>query len=503
MAALLLLLGLESHAQQAWRPFRPGLIYTYEVPNATGGGINTAEGIYTLRLDSAYRTAAGDSAWAFNRVLRETTGLSPGRAASLFASQFRKSRNNLFGQRLLWQPGSADYTLESVTEGGVAAGATLLLRPRVPVASTWVANAARGITATLTSRGAQLVSGQPDTVATITLSTGPVVRLSRQYGLLEGPQWLALDGSPTRWVATQLPATLAQSAYNPAKLFDLQPGDELGYINDPITFNPIPCPPTYILRRIMARQQTSDSLIFTVREQSVITTSGAPGCNGGGVPGTVYSAIRTFKWALSLRTGQLGQFISTPLLAGEYRESAGAVDVGYGGVQTTNSSAVCGGSQVLLYERLNRNANNSGTFVHFIDVSFRASYSAVLGLGPISSISTYLTYYRRTRNGTTTTCGSAAPFAMLLPSRAAVAATVASLHPNPAAEATTLTLAQPARPGAVLRLTDALGRLVWSAPLAAGQLAATVPLAGQPAGLYLLRLSQPGAAGASWKLLHE
>lgn len=163
-------------------------------------GYFTTLGIYTLRLDSAYMTATGDSAWAFNRVMREISGYTPGNARAI---RFRKSRNNLFGQRLLWQPGSSEYTLETVTEGPAQAGATLYLRPRAAVTSTWVANSSLGINATLTSRSLQTVNGQPDTIATITLSTGPVVRLSRRFGLLEGPQWLALSGTPPQWVATQ------------------------------------------------------------------------------------------------------------------------------------------------------------------------------------------------------------------------------------------------------------------------------------------------------------
>ena len=94
-------------------------------------------------------------------------------------------------------------------------------------------------------------------------------------------------------------------------------------------------------------------------------------------------------------------------------------------------------------------------------------------------------------------------FANLLPTRATQAAAIATLHPNPASEAATLTLATPARAGSSLRLTDALGRAVWSAPVPAGQTAVAVPLAGQPAGLYLLHLTGPDGTNATWKLTHE
>lgn len=112
-------------------------------------------------------------------------------------------------------------------------------------------------------------------------------------------------------------------------------------------------------------------------------------------------------------------------------------------------------------------------------------------------------YTRKTVNGVTTICGNPQPFVNLLPTRAAQAAAIATLHPNPAAEAATLTLAQPPRPGTTLRLTDALGRVVWSSPVAAGQTAVAVPLLGQPVGMYLLHLNGSDALAASWKLLRQ
>ena len=105
-------------------------------------------------------------------------------------------------------------------------------------------------------------------------------------------------------------------------------------------------------------------------------------------------------------------------------------------------------------------------------------------------------------NGASVICGSRQDFVNLLPTRAAQAASVATLHPNPAAEAAILTLAAPARPGYALQLTDALGRTVWSGPVPAGQTSVAVPLAGQPAGLYLLHLSG-GETTATWKLNRE
>lgn len=501
LAAMSLFMGWSAQAQQPWRPFRPGLIYTYEVPGATSNGRFATLGVYTLRLDSAYVTASGDSAWAFNRVMRDVSGYTPGNSN---ASRFRKSRNNLFGQRLLWQPGSSEYALETVTEGTAQVGAALRLRPRAPVASSWVANSALGLNATLTSRSLQTVNGQLDTVATITLSTGPVVRLSRRFGLLEGPQWLALSGTPPQWVATQLPAPLNQTLYSPLRLFDLQPGDELGYRFDGSIVMPVACTWSRSLSRILTRRQVNDSLVYTYITQNRDENSGGPGC--GTPAGVTYSGIGTGRWAFSLKTGKSREFIDLPMLAGEYRLSgAGSVSISRGIVQFQPGGGGCGENQLLAYEQLFSfgSQNGNGVFGGIPDLFTQSLFSVSLGLGIVLRGETYLAYYRRTRNGMTTTCGSPLAFVNLLATRAAQAAALATLHPNPAAESVTLALAQPARPGQRLRLTDALGRPVWSGPVASGQTIASVPLAGQPAGLYLLHLISADGTSATWKLTHE
>ena len=91
--AILFLLHFGASAQQAWRPFRPGLIYTF----VTAPVGNATPNAFLLRLDSAYRSATGDSVWAFNRLLRPGDGSV---LAAYNSLSVRKSRNNLFGARL-------------------------------------------------------------------------------------------------------------------------------------------------------------------------------------------------------------------------------------------------------------------------------------------------------------------------------------------------------------------------------------------------------------------
>ena len=123
----------------------------------------------------------------------------------------------------------------------------------------------------------------------------------------------------------------------------------------------------------------------------------------------------------------------------------------------------------------------------------------MLALGAVATFGSGLRYYHRSV-GTPLTCGSCTGFSNLLPARATQAAALATLHPNPATDQATLTLA---RPGHTLRLTDALGRTVWQAAVSVGRTALAVPLTGQPAGCYLLHLSGADGTTATWKLNHE
>ena len=242
-----------ARAQQAWRPFRSGLIYAF----GTSGSSVT----YLLRVDSAYATASGDSVWAFNRLLR----LANGSVLTRYAyGQGRPSRNNLFGARLRWQAGTSAFVLENVAEGSAQAALALRLLPQVAVGSTWAASAAPMLTATLRSRSWQPISSAPgspsDTVAVIALSSGQELRLSRQYGLLAGPRWLETSGTVPQWELVQPPVSVANSALSPLALFNLQPGDQLGYSETPQSVSGPPCITTRTLRLILTRQQTADSL---------------------------------------------------------------------------------------------------------------------------------------------------------------------------------------------------------------------------------------------------
>ena len=479
-----------------WRPFRPGTVYSFLQARGTA----TPTHVHTLRVDSAYATAGGDSVYTFNRLLRPVPG---GSAYALF-----RSRNNVLGARLRWRPGTRDYYLEANAEpalGGPAAPVALLLRPSAAVGSTWVASTAPALSATLTGHGLGLAGGAPDSLATITLSNGQILVLSRLYGLIQGPQWLQLSAAGTAQPSTwQRYGTLGPGLglYDPRTLFALSVGDEIGYSLVAPQFATLVCQSGYRLRRIVARQQTADSLVLSYKEQDVVTTSGVPGCPGPA--GTTYSAVRAGRWAFSLRTGASPQWPFMGLLAGEYRKSAiGDAWLMGRGYDLQFATGMCLADPVTMDFIGVYGAGSSGPYAPGIDyLAINQTRTPSLGIG-IEHFTDYydnrLAYYRRG----TVSCGQPLAFAGLLASRASQALAAATLAPNPATGQATLALAAPSQPGTMLALTDALGRTVWRTPVAAGQLRLAVPLAGQPAGLYLVQLLAPAASPLTWKLVKE
>ena len=197
--------------------------------------------------------------------------------------------------------------------------------------------------------------------------------------------------------------------------------------------------------------------MFTFQEQQRRQTFGAPGC--GTLVGTALLPARRGRLALALRTGHSRQAV-----------------------------------------RLYPDAGTPSTYRLGLDV-VGETQAFVPGLGAVLDYDIALKYFRRAA-GSPLTCGPAANYATLLPTRTVQAAAFA-VFPNPAGAAATVAVAAPVQPGTRLALRDALGRTVWETALAPGQVRATVPLAGQPAGLYLVQLEASGAAPVAQRIVKE
>lgn len=330
--------------------------------------------------------------------------------------------------------------------------------------------------------------------------------VSRHYGLLSGPVLANPNGATGAPVlaAAELPTPLAASVYGPLRLFAMQPGDELGYVQEPFSYGLL-CERSYILRRVLTRQLTADSLVFTFLEQRQRQTFGAPGC--GAPAGTALLPARRGRLAMALRTGRSRQYEALPLLSGEYQPYA-SPEQGWlltGRLRQGDGSGapVCAAGTGLALQavRLYPDAGTPGIYRLGLDVLGETQAFAP-GLGAVRDFDITLEYFRWA-SGSPLTCGPAANYATLLPTRAAQAAAAFAVFPNPAGAAATVALGAPAQPGTRLTLRDALGRTVWETALAPGQARAAVPLAGQPTGLYLVQLEAPGAAPVAQRITKE
>ena len=163
LLVLLTALGAGPVRAQQYRPFRFGA--SYQLVATTTAGDTT----HLLRLAS--RTVqASDSVFAFaprTSYQRRTPGQS-------YCGDYVRRADNLFGTTMTLRPGG-------VVVLAAANGRTFTLKPRAPLGQVWAATAA-GLTAQVTARALGTVLGQPDSLATIALSDGATLVLSRRFG---------------------------------------------------------------------------------------------------------------------------------------------------------------------------------------------------------------------------------------------------------------------------------------------------------------------------------
>ena len=484
---------------QNWRPFRAnGDVHAFR-----GASADT---ILTLRLDSAAVRGA-DSVYYFNRTMRPRSNF-----------EWSKSLNNQFGKFMRYNRAQRTYDL--FWDGGPNTGFTLdktmVLKPFARLGETWTsAYTDFGIPTTLVSRGISLIDGVSDSIATFRLGNAPGVQvvLSKNFGLVSGPADLRFGPGPTKMLTlARRPAPAGQSYYNPLALLNLQPGDELGYYREPFTFGPFSCFTEQLLRRVLSRQLTADSVIYTFQQQSktVYSNVPSPGCSGSGTivsPVTmvrVSASRRTGRWAGNQNQNTLLMPVNTDLLAYEYRAQSmsNMLMMGQPVIANRSGGNSCGGGALLQQNVLYPSRIGVYTNDPAIDVAgWRQLVANNVGL--VVQSDSRLSYFRRTVNGTVQTCGNRMSFDTLLPTKAARRAATFQLYPNPAAEAATVTLPMPARTATTIRVLDGLGRAVSSQQLPAGQTTAKISVQGLAVGVYLVEVQAAGEVPQYLRLQHQ
>lgn len=468
-------LGFTAARAQNYRPFRFGLSYQLSA-RATPGDTT-----HLLRLASGQLQGA-DSVFLFEKRTSRTLT----RPAS--CGDYVRRRDNLFGESMRGRPG-AEYVFAA------ANGHTFTLRLRAPLGQAWAATAG-GLTASVTARTLGTVLGQPDSLATVTLSDGAVLVIGKRLGWVSGPplgRYLNGRLPQAPLTLTALPELgLGTRQLGAFVVYDFQPGDVfLRKAESTQLLGPgVRCLVQQWTRdSIISRTLNASGTLLEYQQQSRTLTR-----NCGGTPVLSAPVVQTVRitpatdqldqptsfWALT--AGSIGSLLHLPA----WRTA------NYNGrpVQQHMAYGVCNGAVSTDSTSL---FDTSG-----LDYGFHVSTAPGLGRTRAESISftseiTTLIGYRKGAE----TWGQLTTFAQLLPARASRPASTSTAFPNPfAAELAvgfTLTQAQPVG----LTLRDALGRLVLeqaATPLAAGARQLTLPTAGLPAGAYTLHL-RLGAEG--------
>ncbi|MDB5267214.1 MAG: hypothetical protein JWP58_254 [Hymenobacter sp.] len=461
---------------QAYRPFRFGL--SYQLNAATPGDTT-----HLLRLAS--RQAQGpDSLFLFDK--RTSRGRALPQQGN--CGYYVQRNDNLFGTSLTQRPG-AEYILTA------ANGRTFTLRPRAALNQAWAATTA-GLTARVTARTLGTVLGQADSLATITLSDGAVITLSKRLGWVSGPalgHYLNARLPQATLTLTALPELgLGTSQLGAFAVYDFQPGDVFLRKNvNQFSLGPGVICQTQIWTRdsIISRTLSAngDTLRYQQRRRTLTRS-----CSGAAVlSAPVVQTLRITRTMghLDQPTGFWGGAVSVGTGSLVHLPAWRTTDYNGRLVQRHADYMQCGTPAADSTSLRNASNLDAGYFV-----------LTAAGLGQTqeehSSFTLETTTLLGYRKGTET-WGQLTTFAQLLPVRASRPASTTAAFPNPfdAEIQVTFTLARPQAVG--LALHDALGRKVLEtglAPQLAGTRRLTLPTTGLPVGMYSLhlRLMQEG-----------
>jgi len=460
----LILLATTARAQ-SYRPFRFGL--SYQLSAGTAPGDTT----HLLRLASR-QLQGSDSLFLFDkRTSRATT-------RPLNCGDYVRRTDNLFGASLRIRPGS-EYVLTA------GSGRTFTLRPRQALGQLWVATAA-GLTATVSARTLGSVLGQADSLATITLSDGAVLIISKRFGWVSGPPLGSyLNGRLPRapLTLTALPELgLGIRRFGAFVVYDFQPGDVFLRKTDSYGGG-APCVEIWTRDSVLSRSpgRTADTLVYRIARRSLTRSCSRSSSTLGA------ASVETLR--ITPATDHLDQ------VTGFWEQSATAAVVGLVHLPAWRTASY---NQRPVQRHLQYmicvTAGDSTSLRDASNLDFGYYVSTAPGLGQTQvqslSFSTQITTLVGYRKGPES-WGQLPPFAQLLPTHNSRPASTTTAFPNPfgAALAVAFSLARPQPVN--LALCDALGRVVLenaAVPLTAGVRQLTLATAGLPAGVYTLHL---------------
>ena len=494
--ACLALAGLSfgARAQTGYQPlFRIG--YTYQYTEAGTPGDTT----HTVRMAFPHISSPDSVARLSGRAvaLTRTAGNCP------TANVLRP--DGLFGATVSIKTlGGKEYTVRGYN------GRTFLLKPLAALNQPWTVTAA-GLTAQVTARAATTTFGQPDQVATITLSDGETIRYSEKWGYLEGPNLGAyLNGQPRRHLTltaiTGQGVTLGQPAVGARAAFDYQPGDVfLRYSRQLTTQGGATCSENWTRDSVLTRTLSpdGDTLRYTIWRRSLVRTYGAPNAPSGfcqNTPGTTLAPGYTTTLAVPRTDETLLSALTHNLTSGPSASFRGLTLAGY-----RTSSYNGRKQQLVLMQQVCQPvpAADSVLLSNIVDNGGGSRYAAGLGQveawqgGIYYTQSTTLLGYRKVNQPTSTgteTWGALRTFANILKAADYRPAASTAVFPNPFAQELTLRFEAQRAQAVTVQLRNALGQLVHAETRAVKAGTQQLPLAlpALAAGLYTVQLTADG-----------
>lgn len=341
----------------------------------------------------------------------------------------------------------------------------------------------------------------------IQFSDDETLRLSKRYGLLEGPsldnylngrncrRHLTLTALPERHLGTAVTGALA--------VFDYQPGDVFQHTSRNYAGGfggtSIWCGQSWWQDSVVARQtsRTGDTLTYTVRTWQRSESYGTAGAPSGfcstpsGV--TVGPTTTHTERIIGSQQGSYGVQVLTsffPTYAGAFAQLCMSV-------AARSSTRLAGRCEYTQFMQANclGTSPDSVALTNPVDVGGFNRYATGLGLtyagstGIYSSDATELTL-TAFRKGSQT-WGTFFPKGYLLAARSQRPAATTTAYPNPFGDGLTAAFTLGGAQAVSATLHDALGRAVRTAPsvaLGAGTQQLALPTAGLPAGVYSLHL---------------
>lgn len=469
-----------------YRPFRPGHTHTYQTNDSP------AE-LKTVRLGTG-GVVGGDSVYQFAAAYRwfdpardTASPLCPANQGAPAMVTYQWEPNTPFGATM-HVLANGEYLLRFTT------GRTIRLRSRgLTIGSTWVMSSNPALTATVTQRSWQPVGTAqlPDSVVTVSISGGGQLQLSKNYGLLQAPDFHDIGtAQPTTLQLLTIPER-GLGGLPSDQPIDWQPGDSVLWRKGDGGALP-GCTGHWTLTRYLTRQVNlaGDTAYYTGVTQTLSWTY--PGCTG---PGQFLYAPQPF-----VRKQYIGNSTPPAHLLGQYEtimvDSLPVTGVNYiayfrdGGAQGWFRGWRYGYSSGLQLDSCSR------ALFNWIDAGW--GYEVMNSFGIFSERGVWgdagdVIWYRHG----TQRCGDMQDFPrnVLLHAPALLPERAVQLYPNPATTSARLSLNGTKGGALTLTVTDALGRLTWRQQSTIGADAdVALPAAGWPRGTYLVRVQLPEGA---------